>query len=574
MNSVLEIIFKQIKAHSDKPALHYLNDGEYISISFKQMGLSAERFSAVINNLSNDDSKVVLWSTNCWQWAISDLAIQLVGKVSVPVYPTAGEDQLTYIFNDAKPSIVIVDELSKERLEFLNTIKSVKKIIVFDNIEERPGDGSVELFDEVMDSVDPKNQLDDLLWVKDRSSDLFTILYTSGTTGVPKAVPLTHNNIVQNFLGILEIIPITNQDASLSFLPLSHIFERTVGFICVLGVGAQIFYAESIDTVARDLLVARPTFIISVPRLYEKIYQKVISNAKGLKKLILSLALSIGRSCDSKSLLWSLAYKVVFSKIHQKTGGRVRFLVTGGAPISSHIEVFFNSIGLPIVQGYGLTETSPIITGNLDQKVGSVGKPLDNLNVRIESDGEICVKGPSVFSGYSNVDNDDVFTSDGFFKTGDLGRLDTDGYLYVTGRKKEIIILSNGKNVSPNLVEEQLIQSVYVNQIIVIGDNRHYLIALVVPDFDQVNLTLGTNMSSNEIANSLDAKDMIKNDLIGLSSSLAGFETVKNIGLIPAEFSIEGRELTATLKLRRNEITKKYTSLIDQLYDSSEKGNN
>ena len=388
---------------------------------------------------------------------------------------------MAYIFEDANPSVVIVDHLTKERFDFLKTIQSINKIIVVFSTDEQIKDDNVIHFDNAMDKSDIQTSLTDSLWTKDRLTDLFTVLYTSGTTGVPKAVPLTHNNIVQNFIGISEIIPITNQDASLSFLPLSHIFERTVGFVCVLGVGAQIFYAESIDTVARDLLVARPTFIISVPRLYEKIYQKVVANAKGLKKAILSLALNIGRVFNENHFLWKLAYKVVFSKIHQKTGGRVRFLVTGGAPISAHIEVFFNSIGLPVVQGYGLTETSPIITGNLDKKVGSVGKPLDNLEVRIEDDGEICVKGPSVFSGYSNVDNADVFTSDGFFRTGDLGRFDAERYLYVTGRKKEIIVLSNGKNVSPNLVEEQLIQSTFVNQVVVVGDNCHYLVALVVP---------------------------------------------------------------------------------------------
>ena len=571
MNSVLEIIYKQVKAHLNKPALHYLDDGEYIPITFKDMALYAERFSTYLTQVAENDSRIVLWSNNCWQWAVSDLAIQLAGKVSVPVYPTAGNDQLDYIFNDASPSIVIIDHLSKDRLAFLNTVESIKKIIVIGSIEERPSDGSVILFDDAMDTDDIKVSLTDSLWTKDRLGDLFTILYTSGTTGVPKAVPLTHHNIVQNFIGISEIIPITNQDASLSFLPLSHIFERTVGFVCVLGVGAQIFYAESIDTVARDLLVARPTFIISVPRLYEKIYQKVVANAKGLKKVILSLALKIGGTFNQNQLLWKLAYKIVFSKIHQKTGGRVRFLVTGGAPISSHIEVFFNSIGLPVVQGYGLTETSPIITGNLDKKVGSVGKLLDNLEVRIEDDGEICVKGPSVFSGYLNVDNADVFTSDGFFRTGDLGRLDADGYLYVTGRKKEIIVLSNGKNVSPNLVEEQLTQSVYVNQVVVVGDNRHYLVALVVPDYDQVNQTLGTSYTPQELAKNQDVNDLIFNDLEQLSGSLAKFETIKAVGVVDQEFSIEGTELTATLKLRRTEINKKYDPLIASLYHKHNK---
>ncbi|MEK9727870.1 MAG: AMP-binding protein, partial [Candidatus Margulisiibacteriota bacterium] len=453
----------------------------------------------------------------------------------------------------------------------LNSIEALQKVIVLHGADFRSGDGRVIDFDDAVVQFECE-KLNSAKWVQDRLNDAFTTLYTSGTTGVPKAVTLTHNNIVQNFLGILDIIPISKTDASLSFLPLSHIFERTVGFICVMGVGATIYYAESIDTVARDLLVAKPTFIISVPRLYEKIYQKVVGNAHGIKKIILGLALSIGRTFSEGHFLWNLAYKVVFSKIHEKTGGRVRFLVTGGAPISAHIEVFFNSIGLPVVQGYGLTETSPIITGNLDKKVGSVGKPLDNLTVKIADDGEILVKGPSVFSGYSNVSNDDVFTDDGFFRTGDLGRLDSENYLYVTGRKKEVIVLSNGKNVSPNLVEEYLIRSVFVNQVMVVGDNYNYLVALVVPDYDAVRQTLSIDGLPEDLVKNEDVKSLILNDLGILSAPLASFETVKNIGLVAHEFSIEGKELTPTLKLRRNEIIKKYQVLITSLYDTNDKG--
>ncbi|MGC6367168.1 MAG: AMP-dependent synthetase/ligase [Candidatus Marinamargulisbacteria bacterium] len=571
MNSVLDIIFKQVTARSEQPALNYLDATmTYIPITYREMALSAQQFSQYLASFVQSESRVVIWSNNCWQWAISDLAIQLVGAVSVPLYPTAGEDQLDYIFNDAKPEVVIVDHLTKDRLTLLQQVSSIKKIIVIGDIEERPGNDIVIEFDDALATITPSTAFDSGAWKKDRMSDLFTILYTSGTTGVPKAVPLTHENVVSNFLGILDIIPISHTDASLSFLPLSHIFERTVGFVCVMGVGARIYYAESIDTVARDLLVAKPTFIISVPRLYEKIYQKVMGNASGAKKVILKLALAIGRNFSESNPLWKVAYKVVFSKIHEKTGGNVRFLVTGGAPISAHIETFFNAIGLPVVQGYGLTETSPIITGNLDQKVGSVGKPLDNLTVRIADDGEICVKGPNVFSGYLNVSNDDVFTDDGYFRTGDLGSLDDNGFLYVTGRKKEIIVLSNGKNVSPNLVEETLAKSAFVNQVVVVGDNHSYLVALVVPDVEQVAQTLSKSNDANALASDPDVQELILQDLKALSAPLAAFETIKKVALIPTEFSIDGKELTPTLKLRRKEINKKYEDTINALYDTNE----
>ncbi len=569
MNSVLDLIYKQIKQRPSQPALHYLEDDAFVPITYHEMALGAERLTIYIQEHCEPGDNVVIWANNCWQWAITDLAIQLADAVSVPVYPTAGEDQLEYIFNDSKPVLIFVDSLTDARVDAVKAIDSVKKVISFEKIEGVQSQDLLTEFNDVMNALPEVAMINDPNWVKDRLNLPLTTLYTSGTTGIPKAVPLTHNNIVQNFLGILDIIPITSADTSLSFLPLSHIFERTVGFFCVMGVGASIYYAESIDTVARDLLVAKPTFIISVPRLYEKIYQRVMANATGIKKTILKLALFIGRFFQ-RGILWSIAYKLVFSKIHQKTGGNVRFLVTGGAPISTHIEMFFNAAGLPVVQGYGLTETSPIITGNLDKKVGSVGKPLDNLDVKILDGGEICVKGPSIFAGYSNVSNDDVFTEDGFFKTGDLGYLDKKGYLYVTGRKKEIIVLSNGKNISPNLVEEKLIQSSFVNQVVVVGDDRSYLVALVVPDEEALQLALGSSEQLADLINNDKTQDLIQADLLKLSAKLANFETIKAIHLLSDEFTIEGMELTPTLKLRRKEISKKYATIIESLYDKGE----
>ena len=348
MNSVLDLIYKQIKQRPSQPALHYLEDDVFVPITYHEMALGAERLTVYIQEHCEPGDNVVIWANNCWQWAITDLAIQLADAVSVPVYPTAGEDQLEYIFNDSKPVLIFVDSLTDARVKAVKGIDSVKKVISFEKLQEVKSDDILTEFNDVMNGLPEVAMINDPNWVKDRLNLPLTTLYTSGTTGIPKAVPLTHNNIVQNFLGILDIIPITSSDSSLSFLPLSHIFERTVGFFCVMGVGASIYYAESIDTVARDLLVAKPTFIISVPRLYEKIYQRVMANATGIKKSILKLALLIGRFFQ-RGILWSIAYKLVFSKIHQKTGGNVRFLVTGGAPISTHIEMFFNDTGSPVL---------------------------------------------------------------------------------------------------------------------------------------------------------------------------------------------------------------------------------
>jgi long-chain acyl-CoA synthetase len=568
MKSILDILYQQVKTRPNSNALYYLENGSYVPITFYEMAQGVEQLGSVLSDPCQSGDKVAIWATNCWQWAITDLAAQLQGLVTVPLYPTAGGDQISFVLNDAKPSIIFVDQCSSARLAQLKQIPSIKTIVVFKMDANTAKDDYVVDFDMFMSQQAAPKQLNASLWQQDRLNDPLTTLYTSGTTGVPKSVLLTHNNIVQNFRAIHDIVPISYTDSSLSFLPLSHIFERTVGYYCFLGVGASIYYAESIDTVARDLLVAKPTIIVSVPRLYEKIYQKVLGNATGLKKKILGLALAIGRGFKRRSFLWNLAYNVVFFKIHQKTGGNVRFLVTGGAPIPEHVEVFFNAIGLPIVQGYGLTETSPIITANLTERVGSVGQVLPNIELKLSNDSELLVKGPSVFSGYANVSNDGVFTEDGFFKTGDCGRIDGEGYVYITGRKKELIVLSNGKNVAPNLVEATVIRSKYINQVVVFGDNKKFLSALIVPDYDVVCQALGIVGTVEAASKNTQVQALIQQDISQLSSGLSGYETIKKFVLIPKEFSIEGNELTPTLKLRRQEINKKYQNDIQSMYDN------
>ena len=283
MNSVLHILHHQILSKRKEPCLHHLVDGEYQSITFETVALRSQQVSDWLNKWANSGDHVVIWANNCWQWAITDLGCQLSGMVSVPIYATTGDDDLAFIFKDASPTIVFVDDISPESLALLQSFSSVKKVVSFHSLSDLSDDLCVHFDDIVSDGPDMSDIREDL-WTKNRLSDVVTMLYTSGTTGTPKSVPLTHNNIVQNFVGIRDIIPINSADVSLSFLPLAHIFERTVGFFCVLGVGAQIYYAQSIDTVANDLLIAKPTFIISVPRLYEKIYQKLCQMHLVLKK--------------------------------------------------------------------------------------------------------------------------------------------------------------------------------------------------------------------------------------------------------------------------------------------------
>jgi long-chain acyl-CoA synthetase len=569
VNSVLDIVYQRICTNPTKPALGYLVDGAYCMMTYHDMGRHAEALYRHLAATMPKPGRIGIWAGNGWPWLVSDLAIQLHGSVSVPIYPTIGDDQLRDIFAHAKLDGMVIDAANYPRLSAHQDDLGDMKTLVY--IAKNAGDKTIPPHAtsfEVAAALDPAIQaLTPELWQANRMADVMTILYTSGTTGIPKAVPLTHANIVHNYQGIHHNLPITSEDSVLSFLPLSHIFERTVGCICVLGVGATIYYAESIDTVVRDVAIAKPTCLISVPRLYEKVYQRVYANAQGIKGVVLTLALWIGQH-QKTGWLRSLAHRAVFATIHKRLGNRVRFLVSGGAPLLPKIEVFFNAIGLPVIQGYGLTETSPIITANFDQRVGSVGKPLPNITVRIDDDGELTVKGPSVFSGYGNVPNDGVFTEDGYFKTGDLARIDTEGYVYITGRKKELIVLSNGKNVSPLRVEAAAAHSAFIQHIMVVGENHSYLVALVVPHMDAVFAAIGRSVSADDPA----VQTLIMQDIQRYSRELAPFETIKKVAILSDDWGIDTHELTPTLKLRRGVIANKYRDRIDTLYTTQKKG--
>ena len=433
MNSVLQIIYNQIQKRPESPALFSYVSNTYHPMSYLDMGLTAQQLGQWMAMHCASGNRIVIWSTNNWQWAITDLAAQLCGAISIPLYPTTGNDQLDYILSDASPSIVFVDTLTDARLTTLSKISGLKKIIVFDNKRPENAPDLVLSFSDALSETTTPSALNDSQWVTNRLNDTLTILYTSGTTGTPKAVPLTHNNIVQNFLGLQDIIPISHTDSTLSFLPLSHIFERTVGFYCVLGVGAAIYYATSMDTVAKDLLNAKPTFIISVPRLYEKIHTKVMQTT-GVKKSILKLALCIGKQFK-KGHGQLLPTDWCFHPSIKKLGAMFG-LVSGGAALSPHIEEFFNAIGLP-VQGYGLTETSPIISANFDKAIGSVGKVLPNVQLNVLPDTE-CRQRTQQVCGYLMYQYR-AFTDDGFFKTGDCGYVDDHGYLFITAEKKNLL---------------------------------------------------------------------------------------------------------------------------------------
>jgi long-chain acyl-CoA synthetase len=420
-----------------------------------------------------------------------------------------------------------------------------------------------------------------------KPDDLATLIYTSGTTGEPKGVMLTHDNIFSNVDTVRSLIDFSGTDVCLSFLPLSHIFERMGGHYMMMATGTSIAYAESIDTVPIDMALVRPTIVLSVPRLYEKMYARVLENAlsgSGLKKRIFFWARGVadkwadeqfaGRKVGGfLGLKYAIAQKLVFSKLKARTGGRLRFFVSGGAPLAPEINKFFYAAGLVILEGYGLTETSPVIGVNTPQnfRLGTIGKPIPGVDVRIEADGEIVTRGPNVMKGYYNKPDAtrEAIDSSGWFHTGDIGEL-RDGFIAITDRKKDIIVTAGGKNIAPQPIENMVKTNKYVSQAVMIGDKRKFPVMLVVPNFEQLEKwAKRRNLLWTDRAQLLTmptVKSKLEKEVMEQLTGLAHFETPKKIALLEHDFSIERGELTPTLKVKRRVVDKQYKSLIDGLY--------
>ncbi|HYY56263.1 MAG TPA: AMP-dependent synthetase/ligase, partial [Pyrinomonadaceae bacterium] len=423
-----------------------------------------------------------------------------------------------------------------------------------------------------------------------RAKDLATIIYTSGTTGEPKGVMLTHDNFVSNVLTISGEFPISSTDISLSVLPLSHIFERTVFYVFCWN-GVSVYYAASFDQVGEHLREVRPTVMTAVPRLFEKVYHRIIKKGTsegGWKSRVFTRALRVGqRYAELKDkgegvpplleIQQEMASWLVFSKWRAGVGGRLRYFISGGAPLSPALSYAFLAAGIPILQGFGLTETC-IVSANRteDNRVGSVGLPFPGIDVRLAADGEILVRGPNVMLGYYNhPESTQAAMTDGWFATGDVGHMDERGHLYITDRKKDLFKLSNGKYIAPQLVESLVKQSEFVNQVVVVGAGRKQAAALIVPDWEALSSALGENSSPNaarraELSRDPAAIKIVQRDVAALTAELADYERVRRVALLPEEFSIDGGEMTPTLKVKRRVIDGKYGALIDELYGVAE----
>ncbi|KFF20938.1 AMP-dependent synthetase/ligase [Chryseobacterium sp. JM1] len=553
--------------------LEFINQGNKISRGLLKLGIKP-------------GDKIALITTNSrTEWAVMDFGLSQIGVVSVPVYPSISAEDYEFIFNNAEIQYCFVSdkELLTKVMKVKHNIPSLQGIFTFDTIS-----GAAN-WREILDlGEDDSTQIE----VEDlsnaiNSEDLATIIYTSGTTGRPKGVMLTHHNIVSNVLGSIPRIPkrksLDYKDSrALSFLPICHIFERMLFYLYQYN-GFSIYFAESIDKMGENIKEVKPHYMTVVPRLVEKVYDKIYntgSSAGGLKSKIFFWALNLisKKKTISKpsGLQEIIADKLVFSKWREGMGGEIVTLVSGSAALSTRLNMMFQNAGIPILEGYGLTETSPVIAVNSFEKmkVGTVGAPLDNLQVKIQEDGEITVKGPSIFKGYFKAEDmtKEAFTEDGFFKTGDIGHIDAEGFLQITDRKKEMFKTSGGKYIAPQTIENQAKASKFIEQIMVVGDGEKMPCALVQPDFEfaknwamRNNLNIGSTPA--EIAKSPELKERIEKEIEGINEHLGNWEKIKRIELTPEVWAIETGLLTPTLKLKRKAVKEKFMDLYNKMYE-------
>ncbi len=560
----------------------------YRGLTYKEVGVIIRNLALGLASLGvKKNDKVSILCPTQEEWAMTDFAVLSLGAVTVPIYPNLPPKQVEYIVQNSDSKVIFVSDA--EQLAKVIEVKANCPALthaVLISAEDKKKDYVIR-FDELQEagkkfgSTNP-NYIENSLGKIDRM-DLATIIYTSGTTGMPKGVMLSHNNILSNSLAAVQVARIGPEDTLLSFLPLAHSFERMAGHFMPISQGCCIAYAESIEKVPQNMDEVKPTIMCAVPRLYEKIYTRVQENlqtAPALRKKIFGWALKVGQEAHrtkKKGFSYKLAHKLVYSKLHARFGGRIKFFVSGGAPLSKEIGEFFAFMGMMILEGYGLTETSPVITVNRPElfKLGTVGPVIDGVEARIAPDGEILTRGPHVMMGYykNEAATKEMIDPDGWLHTGDIGYFDEDNYLVITDRKKNLIVTSGGKNVAPQPIETLLVTIPYVEQAMVLGDNRNFISALIVPNLDQLRKYakehhIAYNSDDQLIANK-DIYNMV-DKLIQQAQEQAGvarYEQVRKFAFLPKAFTIESGELTPTLKIKRNVITANFIHIIESIYN-------
>jgi long-chain acyl-CoA synthetase len=587
------MFFNRVEKYGPRTLFKVKRDGSYVNISWNEAEQATREFAlGLLNAGIGHGERVALLSENRPEWAFSDLGILSIGAVNVPIYATNTPKQIEYILNDSASRILIVSTQGQldKALEARDKCPTLEKIVVLDDVgktdypivttfkeicEEGVKSGKEDVFKERLEAGQP--------------ADLASIIYTSGTTGDPKGVMLIHDNFLSNCRSVKQILPITEEDICLSFLPLSHSFERMAGYYVPIFGGITIAYAESIDTVRDNLQEIRPTFMASVPRIYEKFHASVLENVKAgspLKEKIFDWSFSVGGMMSAHTIAkqtppaslkmkYSIANTLVFKTIKENVGGRLKYFISGGAPLAQEINEFFHALGVTILEGYGLTETSPVLTTNTpdDFKFGTVGKAVPGVEIRIANDGEILAKGGNIMTGYFNKPDAtaEAIDENGYFHTGDIGILDKDGFLKITDRKKDIIVTAGGKNISPQNIENMLKSDPLISNVMVHGDKRKFLSALITVDLEKLEPQAkrdGIEYSSpEELIKDDRVVKMIGEKVKAVNDELARYETIKKWKLIENDFTVEGGELTPTLKVKRKVVTAQYQDIIDSFYE-------
>lgn len=577
-----------------KLALKYRKQKKFVTLSYSEFYHRALMASRGLQKCGvKAGERVAILSENRAGWVIADMGILSLGAVTVPIYPTNTPEQIEYMLNHSQARIVFVSSKFQyaKLLKIRKAVPALELVVSFERFLGEP-ELPVCTFYQLseIDSPITDEEREQLEAGIDHITpdDLLTLIYTSGTTGVPKGVMLSHGNIMFDAMFTSRKISsaLDGNEVLLSFLPMSHVFERTAGYYMSMMNGSLIVFADSIEKIPENMLEVKPSVIVSVPRLFEKIYSRIYENVHQmpmLKKHLFLWAVRVGKSyAEHKYILKKpsalLVFKqriadiLIFSKLRERFGGNMKFCSSGGAPLDKTINEFFWSIGLPIFEGYGLTETSPVLcTNTLEQvRFGSVGTPLEHTQFKIAPDGEILVKGPQVMSGYYN---DPAATAEafdnGWFKTGDIGHME-EGFIYITDRKKELIVTAGGKNIAPQPIENELKMDKYITSAFVYGDRKPYLTALIVPNLERL-----LEYAREKHVDYYDLNDLVIHEpvqklfeqrIADINRKLAQYETIKKFVLLPRDFSVEEGELTATLKLRRKVIFEKHKEKIEGMY--------
>jgi long-chain acyl-CoA synthetase len=574
-----DVFFAVVGREHDR-AMLIRRDGVWTPISAAQLHRWVTAIARQLQEWGvQQGDRVVLLSENRPEWAVVDYATLLLGAIVVPIYATQTPEQVLYVLQHSDARVAFVSSRKQyEKVEAVRQESKLERIVVMDNVDDLPDvpqmqyllSGATDLADSAIEAFAHTVQPDDVA----------TLIYTSGTTGTPKGVILTHGNIASNLSMSAQLTNIGMEDVGISYLPLSHITARHVDYLLALR-GTTIAYCPLFDDLPRTLLEVRPTVFIGVPRVYEKVHNQILHKTTGTKRKIFDWALGVGRKYREQvvndripsSLSWKIANKLVFAKIREGVGGRARLFISGGAPLGKELAAWYADIGIRIDEGYGLTETSPVIAVNTQRshKLGTVGMPLENVEVRIAADGEVLVRGPSIFKGYWNMPEETAgaFEED-WFKTGDIGHIDEDGYLSITDRKKDLIKTSGGKFITPQPIENSLKANPFVGEAAVVGDKRRFPAVLIVPNFpileDWARNHGITTISRTELVRTHEVHVLYEGIVDEVNENLAQYEKLKKFLMIPDELSIADGTLTPSMKLRRRHLEQRYHKLIESLY--------